>query len=271
MTYDDGDIYFHHKKDKIDTGIIKTRAGSTFGLYGSINGHSVYKVEGVDYHLNPGSILLIRPAEVHIMQILPDVYHERIVVFLSKRLLSKIDPDGVLLSAYNNRALGKLNLYNPEEFTHNPLERIMAMCAPGLTAAQRRVTIIANSLMLLHEIQFLFTQKKRKDKTQNDPLVNAVSEYINQNLSENITMPSLSKRFFLSASQLERKFKNVMGLSVGQYLTIKRMVSAKIMLDDGVAPGEACASCGYKNYTSFYKAYKKYFGISPSMKASEPT
>ena len=47
-------------------------------------------------------------------------------------------------------------------------------------------------------------------------------------------------------------------------LTEKRLLLAQQLLEQGVPSGEAALRCGYQEYSTFSRAYKKQFGRAPS-------
>ena len=59
-------------------------------------------------------------------------------------------------------------------------------------------------------------------------------------------------------------FKTALNTSVDQYITNKRMITAQRFLSAGVSPTATADACGYSDYTVFYRAYKKYYGVSPA-------
>lgn len=69
---------------------------------------------------------------------------------------------------------------------------------------------------------------------------------------------------FLSKNQLNRIIKKATNTTVWSYITAKRLIYANELLYQGTPPLKTCAYCGFFNYPTFYKAYKKYFGHAPS-------
>ncbi len=53
-------------------------------------------------------------------------------------------------------------------------------------------------------------------------------------------------------------------MSVYQYLTQKRLAAICAEIKSGVPIGEACLHCGFHDYSSFYRAFFKTYGMSPS-------
>ena len=95
------------------------------------------------------------------------------------------------------------------------------------------------------------------------PAVLESIEYIEKNLSNDLTMSKLSKILGFSTSTLSHTFKRQTGISIHDYIIQKRLALAKTLLDKGEKPTKIYTICGYKDYSSFYKAYIKEFSTNP--------
>jgi AraC-like DNA-binding protein len=72
-----------------------------------------------------------------------------------------------------------------------------------------------------------------------------------------------ANRFYISRTQLCSRFKKATGTSVGGYIAVKRLLTARELLLQGGKPTEVYGLCGYHDYSTFFRAYTKYFGHSP--------
>ena len=61
-----------------------------------------------------------------------------------------------------------------------------------------------------------------------------------------------------------RKFKNQIGSSIHSYVIQKRLILAKSLISDGFSMSTVCSKCGFNDYSSFVRAFKKAYGVSPS-------
>ena len=84
-------------------------------LFYFVGGDAVYHVEGSEYALQPGDILLIRPAEAHYVELRSSVPYKRIVLHFDSDILLPFDPERKLLQPLNNRDPGKGNLYRKSD------------------------------------------------------------------------------------------------------------------------------------------------------------
>ena len=76
----------------------------------------------------------------------------------------------------------------------------------------------------------------------------------------------MSKDLFISKYYLCHLFKLETGISIYQYLTIKRIYYANQLLNTGIPATEACFKAGFNDYSTFYRAYKKVLKKSPTFK-----
>ncbi len=92
-----------------------------------------------------------------------------------------------------------------------------------------------------------------------------IKEWIMSNLQENITLDMLSEKFYISKYSLCRKFKQYTGETLFDFVTSSRINRSKSLLSETSLSVEAIAeTCGFSQAVSFYKAFKRQTGMSPS-------
>ncbi len=97
-----------------------------------------------------------------------------------------------------------------------------------------------------------------------DPIVLKLLFYLNENYKENITLDSLSAKFFLSKVALCARFKKFMRCSIMQYLVQIRLSKAKELLSStGKSIEKIAEECGFSSANYFSLAFKKEIGLSP--------
>ncbi|MBD9255330.1 MAG: AraC family transcriptional regulator, partial [Ruthenibacterium lactatiformans] len=95
------------------------------------------------------------------------------------------------------------------------------------------------------------------------PVVAEVLHYINEHYPDELSLDLLSAKFFISKYHLSHEFHRLVGTSVYRYIIQKRLVIAKQMLANGVAPTDVYGHCGFGDYANFYRAFKAEYHISP--------
>ncbi len=235
---------------------------SNMEMYFFVSGKARYHVEGNEYELSSGSLLLMRQNESHFTNLLEDSPYERYVLNFSPSILDSIDPEHRLLAPFNDRALGCDNLYKPSDLSGiSALSCVKAMCIASDDPYAKRLAIMSNLLPLLQELCNSFAKRKQPDLQSS--IAGQITAYINEHLFERLTVESISNHFFMSVSQVERIFKKATHASVWQYVTAKRLAAARVKIENGVPAYAACEECAFGDYSSFYRAYVKAYGEGP--------
>ena len=233
----------------------------SYELYYFADGSGIYRVEGTPYPLEYGDILIMRPAEAHYIDITDIKPYTRLSVNFKSELLSGIDPNGRLLAPFNDRKIGTFNRYRAENFGSDAysvfIKNIMT------DSPDRRVQTITNRLPLLNEISLAFGSVTETEI--NKSLDSRIISYINRHLSEDITLDEICEKFYISKTHLCRIFKKATASTVGEYITVKRLVNARQLILSGTPPTKAYLQCGFRDYSVFYRAYKKKYGVPPSI------
>jgi len=89
--------------------------------------------------------------------------------------------------------------------------------------------------------------------------------YINENLAEDLKVSDIARRAGISTTQLQRIFREALGMTCTTYLTTVRMTKAKELLAGGDTPViEIAFAVGYNDSNYFSTVFRKHEGISPS-------
>ena len=107
----------------------------------------------------------------------------------------------------------------------------------------------------------LDNKSKRNAGTE---LLNAVIDYIGENLNMISDLSFIKAVFHYSNSRVNRLFRDTLGVSVWQYITAKKLDLAYNLIAEGSGTTAAASRCGFGDYSVFYKSFVKHFGISPS-------
>ena len=87
--------------------------------------------------------------------------------------------------------------------------------------------------------------------------------YIEMNLAEKITIRDTAKHFYVSESTIRQTFRQKMGVSFHHCLTQRRLIAAKQLIEGGCVLEQVAAQTGFSDYSSFYRAFRQEYGISP--------
>lgn len=94
-------------------------------------------------------------------------------------------------------------------------------------------------------------------------LIGSILHYIEENLSEPLSLQDIAQQYNYSVTYISKLFKNVTGSSLVSYIIEKRISRARHLMYENLEIMQIAEQVGYRNYSNFYKAFKKATGISP--------
>lgn len=227
-----------------------------YELFCFLSGSAKYSIEGNIYSLQPNDVLLMPPGESHYLIITENIPCNRIILdFTPNAIFSNFRSE--LMNKLNAKPFGEKNYYSAEIFNqHNWIKYFNIInSSDNINEQKLYFTILLKELLdNSHHIQ--------KSETSKDAIHNIII-YINDHLTEDITTIDLCKKFHLSRSNINNKFKEITGFTIKQYITSKRLILAKDLMRQGLKPTQVYYKCGFEDYSSFYRAFTKKFHISP--------
>ena len=255
---------FHYKQPR-PSGV-EVHHHDFYEVYFLLSGEVEYWVDGRILKMSPGDLLLINPMELHRPVLTENnrVY-ERIVVWINKEYLERLD-DGSLSSCFDSE--------NPN---HTHLIRLTAPERTGMTALLGELvresysqeygsSLSAYGLFLQFMVRLNRLARhtgKPEESRQQSALVQQVLSYIGEHLSQPLSLEELADRFFVSKYYLSHTFSREVGVSLYRYIMLRRLLLARQLLSQGMPAGQVSGNCGFSDYTSFYRAFKSEYGISP--------
>lgn len=119
-------------------------------------------------------------------------------------------------------------------------------------------------LMLISELDMCDVGGEKGNTANKKGPMYLIAEYIAGNLSESLDINSLAEIVHISPSGITHKFKKEFGIPIHKYIMQKRLIYAKRRAEEGEALTKLYSEVGFKDYSSFYKAYVNHFGNAPS-------
>lgn len=110
------------------------------------------------------------------------------------------------------------------------------------------------------EKQYIFDKKSYTFDSQ----IASILQYINHNLKEDLSVETLSARYYVSKYHLMRKFKQETGYTLHNYIVNKRLLMARTLISNGMPVTKAAQESGFAEYSTFSRAYRKQFKTNPS-------
>ena len=226
------------------------------------SGKIQYLIQTNRYQIQPGDIIIVPPGVSH-QPILTDIknpQYSRYVLWLSQSFVKGLFP---LFPNYDFnsprliRTAGTKWSVLKDRFHVGILETEKKR--PGWNAF-----VYGNSLELFSLLYRAGEDKKSMQLQSEKPeLLENILIYIEANLHNPLSLDELGKHFYVSRSTISNTFRKEMGISFYQYVTQRRLVSAKNLILENIPLELIAPKVGFSDYSSFYRAFKQEFGISP--------
>lgn len=240
----------------------KIHTHSTAEIFFFMRGKGIYHIEGSEYPLKSGDLLIMRPLEAHYIEIDQSRAYERTVINFRLNMFDSLLLSDELTKPFTQRKPGKLNLFEKTDFkSERYLEYIKNL---GGRRKISRFEAVSNLLPLLNEIHTAFYSRDAEPYSESETVEYRIIRHINKHLTENISLDEICSRYYISKPQLCRVFKKATGTTVWEYITLKRLMCARDMIASGEKPSVVYTKCGFNDYSAFYRAYKAKFSCAPN-------
>ena len=101
--------------------------------------------------------------------------------------------------------------------------------------------------------------------TRQERIVQAIRQYIDDHLREELSRRELAGLVFLSEDYVSRLFAQTTGMSIPAYITSRRMQRAEEYLrGSDLSVSKVALEVGYSNFSYFSKSFKDYAGCTPN-------
>ncbi len=221
-----------------------------------LSGDITHVVEDRKYKLRKHDLVLVRPNQYHFVQIDSPADYERYNLLF--------DP-----ARLGFDAAGRL----PKK-----MEVISCRHRPMLTELFRKLDYYQSVLseedlyhvtqLLIKELLYNLTLSRegsgRAPTESLHPLASKALALINDNLFTIKSIEQIARPLFVTESYLYRIFKQELKTTPLKYITEKRLIAAQGLLRQGIGPTKVYEECGFSDYSTFYRSYRKQFGHAPS-------
>jgi len=235
-----------------------------------ISGDVTYVIEGKSYKLKPWDILLVNRNNLHLPIISDAEPYERIILWLNPVFLEGHNRNGCnLLNCFQLAKESKFSLIRASRSDLNPLMQNLLELENAVSDDSFGSDILKNALFIqaMVKINRLFLGLDRNRSITDikyDPRIEEMLGFINNNLDSDLSIDCLAAGFFLNRYYLMHLFKKETGSTLSCYIQQKRAIKASDLLRSKVSAGEVCALCGFEDYSTFVRTFKKEFKLSPT-------
>jgi len=237
----------------------------TFVVSGSIE---EYYLDGNTFKLQENEMVIINPYSIHSIKLndclkrvavtlmFPNTFFQYYGIsledypFLNPTQLKMTDSQAVI---YQGMLKKFQQLYHFSHVEPNPAIKLK---------------IISLALDILSQLMIHFKAEPNKKKTssnkENLSQLEKIMQFIEDNYHQNLTTQMIADHFYLSRPYLARYFKNLMGISLYQYIIQIRLRKAhQLVLNSNDSVEQISILVGFPNKKAFTKAFKEVYQLTP--------
>lgn len=232
-----------------------------------LSGECSFFVENSLLHTSRGSLLLLPPAALHRSVHTGEGLYKRYTLNFPESLVRSLStPQSDLLACFRQGQHLQL-----DEGETREMSELFARCAHspvGFGNDLRRRAALVELLIRLVELGG-HAEPPPGSVSADFARIEPILAYIDGDLTHDLSLNSLSQRFFISRQHLCRIFKQTTGYSVGEYITTRRIMRARRLLREGVSVQTAGEEAGFGNNAHFIRVFGRICGCSPGQYARQ--
>lgn len=265
MLSKDFEIYYYDDRnlEKVDL-----HTHDYYEFYFFLEGDVSIQIGKKEYPFRFGDIMLVPPHLPHrpIIHSM-NIPYRRFVFWISQEYcnhLLELSPDYVYLMQYVQ--ISKAYVFHNDRITFNAIQskilRLIEEMHSDRFGRNAQVSLYVNDL-ILYMNRLIHKQNNPKSNIEKGSLYLRLLEYIENHLDEDLSLETLAEEFYVSKYHIAHVFKEHLGMSIHQYITKKRLSLCQEAILGNMSITEAYQTFGFGDYSSFYRAFKKEYGISP--------
>ncbi len=240
---------------------------SHYEIYFSQSSNNKFFVDNKIYDVQVNDLFLFNNTDAHKIVTSSIDDYDRYVVSFSPKTVTKFDQSmAFLLSGFANTTESrnhKIHLSDEDAQSFlSILNKMIALNDDDTPNKEIKLNLFLLQLLLFIN-DCLDAQSLHPAESNEDPRLNEIMKYIQENCSEPITLDLLSNQFGLNKYYLCHMFKAKMGFSISDYIESCRLSNAIPLLCEGMPVYAVALRTGFGSDTYFISTFKKNFGTSP--------
>lgn len=215
------------------------------------------------YKAASGDIFITPPGQEHGLSFNSDANYARHFIQLSPELMAQIPQElcnnfiNSLCTKYNRIPSEIVKKYNLGSYFHSVSRHLIYDSAIDdfmIRTYIMQLIAVTNSIAG-DEITSYFNEK---------PMILDIKDYIMKNLKNQLSLDAIAANFFMSKYHMCHIFRDETGMTIKNYINLQRVAKARELLLSGRTPADIPKLCGFNDYSTFYRTFKRYTGYSPA-------
>lgn len=261
----DFELYYYNDRN---LSKIEAHTHGYYEFYFFMEGDVSMQIGRDVFPVNFGDVILIPPHVPHRAIIHSHkAPYRRFVFWISQEFcenLRQMSPCYTYVIDYAKK--NKEYIYHLERISFNALHsrmmRLLEEMQSDRFGKDLQISLYVDDLILCMN-RTIHDMIEPKEVSNEASLYTNLMDYIDEHLDEELSLERLADEFYVSKYHIAHIFKDNIGLSIHQYITKKRLRLCQEAIRANTNITDVYHTYGFGDYSSFYRAFKKEFGMSP--------
>lgn len=268
--YMDTSDYEIHRYSDVRAPKVVPHKHNFYEIYYLLSEQLDYVIGRQEYHMKKGDFLLMPPGLLHYptdMHISPKNHYSRIVLWINIDFFENfIKIDSSINQMWDTVIKNNAYLIRPttgasSHLYDHFLRLLNEKTHPEFASKAMIHSILMEIFVIINRI--LYRTPNFESHSTSANIFSNLINYIHSHLAEDLSLEILSKHFFVSKGYISQIFKKYMEISVHQYILSLRLEGSRKAIQAGIPIMTAVDMYGFHDYSSFYRAFKGAFQMSP--------
>ena len=237
---------------------------SQYEIYYNIDGAKGFFVDKKFYKCTGSDLFIVPKTCVHKVIVNKGTVYERCIINIDSKIIDSINAAPHLnsplfwLDGAGNIVVQKVN------FTYEEHCKFMNLIAEYNRPENNELKRYADLMEILAFISFFFkvgridTNAVKPPESVTEKALIIIEEHF-----KDIKVSEIAERLYVNDSYLSKIFKDEFGITLTNYLIVRKIAEAKKFLYMGMSVKKACILSGFHNYSNFIRTFKNFEGCSP--------
>lgn len=231
--------------------------GGIVNLYTEYGGH----------RLKRGDLVCIDELDFHRCEVITRGIYDRVVVNVKRHVLEMASSGKTdLQTCFQRKPHTPVNVIHLSEEEVMRLDAYAHSLQESLLGRQPGDEILSDAYLkqIMVMVNRHFLDQDILPRAQIMPgLVMETFNYIENHLTEEITLKCLEENLHYNGTYISRRFKRITGISLQNFIIAKKVMLSCRLLREGISPCNVCEMTGFNSYSNFSRTFSKQVGMSP--------
>ena len=265
MIKDNFELFYY---EDINTNNVQKHTHNYYEFYFFVDGNISMFIKEKPHQLKQGDVILIPPHISHyIVNHDQNIPYRRFVLWIDskyyKNLMDKSQEFKFIVNhtKENNHYVYSNDLIKFNSFQTKLFNIIEEISTHNFGKEQKIILSLYDLILDLNRMAYDLNHPSMQHVSLN--LHDNIISYIETNIEDDLSLNDIAENFYVSKYHIAHIFKQKYGISVHKFITKRRLEMCKNAIMNGLNITDTFNKYGFKDYSSFYRAFKKEFGLSP--------